>query len=77
MSTDIKKIIKEIKKVLEANRNLERAKKYSRFFAEGYDAYGLDGKTVEQKRAEWFGKYKQILGLNGFLKLGSELLIIR
>lgn len=74
MSTDIKKIIKEIKKVLEANKNLRRAKKYSKFFTEGYDAYGLDKKTFEQKRAEWFDKYKEVLGLNGFLNLGSELL---
>ena len=74
MSTDIKKIVKEIKKVLKANKNPENVKKYSKFFTEGYDAYGLDQKTFEEKRAELFDKYEKKLGLKGFLNLGSELL---
>jgi 3-methyladenine DNA glycosylase AlkD len=74
MSTDIKKILDEIKKILRENKNPKNAEKYSKFFTEGYDAYGLDRKTLEEKRAELVNKYKEKLGLNGFLNLGSELL---
>jgi 3-methyladenine DNA glycosylase AlkD len=74
MPTDIKKIVKEVQKILEANKNQKNVKKYSKFFTEGYDAYGLDKKTLEKKRAEFVDKYKEELGLKGFLNLGSELL---
>ena len=74
MSTDIKKIVDEIKKILRENKNPKNAEKYSKFFTEGYDAYGLDRETIEKKRAELVDKYKEKLGLSGFLNLGSELL---
>jgi 3-methyladenine DNA glycosylase AlkD len=74
MPTDIKKILNEIQKFFAKNKNPENVKKYSKFFKEGYDAYGLDGKTIETKRAELIDKYKDTLGLDGFLELGSELL---
>ena len=50
MAASIKKILKEIKDYFEENQNPELVKKYSRYFKEGYNAYGIDQKTFEERR---------------------------
>ncbi len=51
----------------------DRAAKYSRYFVEGYDAYGLDRFLMERQRDEWLEEYGTELGLPGFLALGDLL----
>jgi len=64
----------EIRRFCEKNANPEIVKKYSRYFTEGYDAYGLDQKTYESQRDKWLGLWKKYLTLNDFLLLGDKLI---
>lgn len=68
-----KKLFDEIRKFCKKNADEKIVKKYARYFVEGYDAYGVDGKLSEDQRQLWFEKYKDELGFNGFLKLGDLL----
>lgn len=69
----VEKLAKEIRQFCEKNGDDKIVKKYARYFVEGYDAYGLDSKLIESQRKFWFEKYKDELGLEGFLKLGDLL----
>ncbi|MGD8535042.1 MAG: DNA alkylation repair protein [Candidatus Aminicenantes bacterium] len=64
----------EIRRFCEKNTNPEIEKKYSRYFTEGYDAYGLDQKTYESQRDKWLEQWKDDLTLNDFLLLGDRLI---
>jgi 3-methyladenine DNA glycosylase AlkD len=68
-----KKLFDEIRKFCKNNADEKIVKKYARYFVEGYDAYGVDGKLSEEQRKIWFEKYKEDLGFEGFLKLGDLL----
>ncbi len=68
-----KKLFDEIRKFCKKNADEKLVKKYARYFVEGYDAYGVDGKLSEEQRKLWFEKYKDELGFDGFLKLGDLL----
>lgn len=48
--------------------------KYSKYFREGYDAFGLSREVFEKQREVWLQKYKDELGLEGFLELGDCLI---
>ena len=48
-------------------------KKYSHYFVEGYDAYGVSGKKLEEFHGNIFNKYRAALGFDGFLSLGDRL----
>ena len=63
----------EIRRFCEKNANPEIVKKYSRYFTEGYDAYGLDQNTFESQRDEWLEQWKDFT-LNDFLLLGDKLI---
>jgi len=64
----------EIRKFCEKNKNPEIEKKYSRYFTEGYDAYGLDRKTFESQREKWLEQWKKDFTLEDFLLLGDKLI---
>jgi len=64
----------EIRRFCEKNRNPEIVKKYSRYFTEGYNAYGLDQKTYESQRDKWLELWKKDFTLNDFLLLGDKLI---
>jgi len=64
----------EIRKFCEKHKNPEIVKKYSRYFTEGYDAYGLDQKTYESQRDKWLELWKKDFSLNDFLLLGDKLI---
>ena len=64
----------EIRKFCEKNINPEIQKKYSRYFTEGFDSYGLDQKTFEDQRDKWLEQWKTDLTLNDYLKLGDQLI---
>lgn len=70
----VNKLALEIRKFCKQNADEKIVKKYARYFVEGYDAYGIDGKLAESQRKLWFEKYKYDLGFDGFLKLGDLLI---
>ena len=47
--------------------------KYSRYFVEGYDAYGVARPLMEAKHKELLTEYRNTLGFDGFLDLGDWL----
>jgi len=64
----------EIRKFCEKNANPDIVKKYSRYFTEGYDAYGLDQKNYESQRDKWLELWKKDFTLNDYLLLGDQLI---
>jgi 3-methyladenine DNA glycosylase AlkD len=70
----IESLLLKIRRVMQANANPFRVKKYSRFFVEGYDAYGVDLKELRPEREKWFLEYQDELGMEGFLQAGRLLL---
>jgi len=64
----------EIRRFCEKNVNPEIVKKYSRYFTEGYDAYGLDQKTFESQRDKWLELWGEDFTLNDLLLLGDKLI---
>jgi 3-methyladenine DNA glycosylase AlkD len=48
-------------------------KKYSHYFVEGYDAYGISGTAMEEIHKTLRVKYRDSLGFEGFLNLGDRL----
>lgn len=71
MKIDI--VVKEIRDFCEKNADVTVVKKYSRYFVEGYDAYGIDGKLMEAEHARLINTYRAELGFAGFLDLGDRL----
>jgi 3-methyladenine DNA glycosylase AlkD len=65
----IDQLLMEIREFCRQNSNPAIVKKYSRFFVEGYDAYGMEQKVIETQRKIWLDKYRSELGFNGFLQL--------
>ena len=55
------------------NSNPALVQKYSRFFVEGYDAYGVDQKILETQRQFWLEEHRKELGFEGFMALGDLL----
>jgi len=64
----------EIRRFCQKNANPDIVKKYSWYFTEGYDAYGLDQKTFESQRDKWLEQWKNDLTLDDFLLLGDKLI---
>ena len=67
-------IVAEIRAFCSENGDESVIKKYSRYFTEGYDAYGLTREIYEAQRDKFVDTYKDSLGLDGFLKLGDILI---
>jgi 3-methyladenine DNA glycosylase AlkD len=68
-------LVAEIRRYCEAHADPQKAKKYERYFKEGYDAWGLLGRDEAlwtEKLPEWLEKYRD-LGLAGFLRAGELL----
>jgi len=70
----INKKFNEIRSFCQQNANPEIEKKYSRYFTEGYDAYGIDRKLFESQRDLWLEQWKPEFTLNDFLDLGDQLI---
>lgn len=67
-------IANQIRRFLRENADPLLAGRYARFIKEGYDAYGVPWDAFKRKRREILTRYKDKLGLEGFLSLGEELL---
>ena len=65
-------IIKELKDYCTANADTRIVEKYSRYFKDGYIAYGLTEELIDKKKSDILNKYGN-LGLTGFLDLGDIL----
>jgi 3-methyladenine DNA glycosylase AlkD len=63
----------EIREFCEKNADPEIVKKYSRYFTEGYDAYGLDREKYESQRDKWLKRWSDDFTLDDFLLLGDKL----
>ena len=64
----------EIRAFCTAHGDPKVVAKYSRYFREGYDAFGLTQEVYEKQRDVWLEKYKEELGLAGCLELGDCLI---
>ena len=69
---DIK--LKEIRDFCESNSNPEIIKKYSRYFREGFDGYGIEQKLFEKQRDKWIEEWKSDMTLDKYLELGNKLM---
>jgi hypothetical protein len=67
-------IFKEVRTFCEANADPGRARRYARFFTEGYDAYGVDHRIPqwELNRASWAERLRAA-GPEAFIEAGNLL----
>jgi len=64
----------EIRQFCEKNANPENVKKYSRYFTEGYDAYGLSRVVFETQKDQWLDEWKKEMSFENYLELGDQLI---
>jgi 3-methyladenine DNA glycosylase AlkD len=50
--------------------------KYSRYFKEGFDGYGIDHKVYESQRDSWIVEWKKEMTIDKYLELGDRLVQI-
>ncbi len=72
-TNQIDHLLMEIRDFCLQNSNPALVQKYSRFFVEGYDAYGVEQKVIENQRKIWLEEFRGTLGFDDFLKLGDLL----
>ena len=70
----IEKRFKEIREFYASNADPKIVEKYSRYFTEGYDAYGVDRKVYESQRDSWIQKWSEDFSLAEYLFLGERLI---
>jgi 3-methyladenine DNA glycosylase AlkD len=70
----IDKIQKDIRQFLKANTDQAVVKKYSKYFKEGYDPYGVPGEKFIPRVDEWFNLTQTKLDRKKFLALCENLL---
>jgi 3-methyladenine DNA glycosylase AlkD len=65
--------LKEIQDFCKQNSNPEIIEKYSRYFKEGFDGYGIDQKVFENQRDIWIEQWEDEMSLDDYLELGDAL----
>lgn len=70
---EIETLAREIRQLCIENSDEVLVKKYSRYFVEGYDAFGVPQKVMENQRDIWLKEYKSEFGMPGFFRLGDLL----
>lgn len=70
---EIETLAGEIRQFCIENSDQALVKKYSRFFVEGYDAFGVPQKVMENQRDIWLKEHKDEFGMEGFFCLGDLL----
>lgn len=68
--------LKEIHDFCLKSSNPEIVKKYSRYFKEGFDGYGIEQKKYENQRDFWIADWKNEMTINKYLELGDRLVQI-
>ena len=66
--------IKEIREFCESNSDPEIIKKFSKYFKEGYDDYGIDKNVAEKQIDDWIEQWKDEMTIESYLMLGDELI---
>lgn len=64
---------KEIIEFCNSNRDEAVIKKYSRYFKEGFDAYGIDSKIIESQKNNWLTSWESEMSIDDYLNLGDKL----
>ncbi|OHD57657.1 MAG: hypothetical protein A2Y33_06370 [Spirochaetes bacterium GWF1_51_8] len=70
---NVSDIVREITVFCEKNADPKLVEKYSRYFTEGYDAYGIDQKAMEAFREERFPEWTSALAIKDVYALTGEL----
>ncbi len=70
----IQKMESDIRKFLKANADPANVKKYSRYFKEGYDPYGVDWEKLHLKIEDWFVKCQKEMSQKELLTLCEHLM---
>ncbi|NNF32716.1 MAG: DNA alkylation repair protein [Saprospiraceae bacterium] len=70
----IKDKFKEIRKFCETHSDPDTVKKYSRYFKEGYDGYGIKKEDFESVRDQWIDDWSDEMTLDDYLDLGDLLM---
>lgn len=66
--------IKRIRRFCETNSNPDIIKKYSKYFKEGYNGYGIEQKIFVNQSAQWIEEWKVEMTLEKYLDLGDQLM---
>lgn len=66
--------IKEIREFCESNSDPEIIKKFTKYFREGYDGYGIDRDVAEKQLNDWIEQWKDEMTIENYLILGDELI---
>jgi 3-methyladenine DNA glycosylase AlkD len=74
MMNKIDRKFSEVRQFCEENANPDNVKKYSRYFTEGYDAYGLDKNMYLTQRDKWLTEWEEEFSFIDFLELGNKLI---
>lgn len=64
---------REIIDFLKANSDKSIIEKYSRYFKDGYDGYGIDTKIFESQKNKWLDAWKNEMTITDYLNLGDLL----
>ncbi|MCF8381185.1 MAG: DNA alkylation repair protein [Bacteroidales bacterium] len=70
----IDKKLKEIRNFCVSHSKQSNIDKYSRYFKEGFDGYGIDQKVYEAQRDLWIAEWKAEMTLADYLNLGDRLI---
>jgi 3-methyladenine DNA glycosylase AlkD len=68
--------IKEIRSFCLKNSKQANIDKYSRYFKEGFDGYGIDQKVYEAQRDFWIADWEKEMTIDKYLELGDKLIPI-
>jgi 3-methyladenine DNA glycosylase AlkD len=70
----LRAIAADFREFCAANADEERARRYDRYFTEGYDAWGIPKEVWEEKKDELIERYSSTLSLDDVLELGDLLM---
>jgi 3-methyladenine DNA glycosylase AlkD len=65
--------LKEIREFCSNNSDPAIIAKYSKYFKEGYDGYGIDDKIFKSQRDKWLAAWKDEMTITEYLELGDKL----
>ena len=66
--------LKEIREFCKSNSTPDIIKKYSKYFKDGFDGYGIEQKLFEVQRDKWIEDWKNDMTLDKYLGLGDKLM---
>ena len=66
--------LKEIRDFCIKNSKQSNIDKYSRYFKEGFDGYGIDQKVYEEQRDFWIADWKKEMTIDKYLELSDKLI---